>query len=431
VTSISLNGRFFEDQHGDPILVFGDSPWAGITRWSPQQAGQYFTNREANGFNASIISLVGAINNGAPDDEGRTFDGIVPFDGGDITRWNEVYWRRVDEIVRTACIHGNTLFLYPIDGWNVDKAFGHATLGDARRYGTMVATRYSRFPNIVWMSGGDYFPPDIAGPHHSPSEHDAMFEQVLLGIREAGDSRPFSIQLGYQKSISTDSPSWARYVDWNFVYTYLPTYRAVLEAYGRVGERGPLPALLGEANYERENNSSDTPETTDEALRRQMVWALTSGSPGYFYGSDDWEFHPGWEGRMDTAAVRQLGGIRDYFESIEWWNLVPDESADVILAGRGEEVVDDVEMDVLDSDYLTAARLGGEGPLVAYVPTERTVAVDPAKLRRPVARWVDPANATAQPLEVEIEESGLLATPGNNSANGPDWILWLDVAPTG
>jgi hypothetical protein len=324
ITSIDPSGRYFTDQHGAPIFVFGDSPWAGLVRWSPEQAELYFANRQASGFNASIVSLIGAPDNGGPDDDGRTFDGILPFDRGDITRWNEPYWQRVDEYVRSACAHGNTLFLYPIDGWNVSNVFQHATLEDARRYGAMVAERYARFPNIVWMTGGDHFPADIPpGQYVSPGEHDAMFEQVLLGIRSTGDTRPFSIQLGYPTSLSTDSPSWEPYVDFNFVYTYLPTYRAVLDGYGR----GPRPALLSEANYEGENNLPGTPVTTDEVLRRQMAWALTSGSPGYIYGSDDWEFHPGWEGRLDTAAVDQLGRLRELFESFRWWELVPDERA--------------------------------------------------------------------------------------------------------
>lgn len=415
VTAISPNGRYFEDQHGAPILVFGDSPWAGVVRWSPQQAELYFAHREASGFNASIVSLVGSRDNGGPDDDGGTYDGILPFDTGDVTRWHEPYWERVDEYVRSAHAHGNTLFLYPIDGWNVSKAFQHATLDDARRYGALVANRYAHFPNIVWMAGGDHFPSD------PPGRRDAMFENVLLGIRATGDTRPFSIQLGYPASLSTDSPFWERYVDFNFVYTYLPTYRAVLDGY----RRDPRPALLSEANYEGENNLPGTPVTTDEVLRRQMAWALTSGSPGYFYGSDDWEFHPGWEGRLDTAAVGQLGRLRELFEFFDWWTLVPDESSDVIVAGRGEPFVEGVEIGVMGNDHLTAARVGAD-LLVAYVPTTRTVSVDLTKLTHPpIARWVDAANATAPPVEVGIGPSGTVTTPGRNSAAGQDWLLML------
>jgi hypothetical protein len=415
VTSISPRGRYFEDQHGAPVVVFGDSPWAGLVRWSPQQAELYFANRAASGFNASIVSLIGSRENGGPGDDGRTHDGILPFDGDDVTRWNEPYWRRVEEYVRLARAHGNTLFLYPIDGWTVGRAFRHATLEDARRYGAMVAARFARFPNIVWMTGGDHFPGD------APGRHDAMFEQTLLGIRSTGDTRPFSIQLGYPASLSTDSPLWERYADFNVVYTYLPTYRAVLDGY----RRDPRPALLSESNYEGENNLPGTPVTTDEVLRRQMAWALTSGSPGYFYGSDDWEFHPGWEGRLDTAAVGQLGRLRKLFESLDWWELVPDESTDVIVAGRGEPILDGVEVGVMGNEFLTAARVGADS-LVAYVPTARTVTVDLTKLTQPpTARWVDTANATAPPVEVGIGPSGTVTTPGRNCADGQDWLLML------
>ena len=421
-SAIDASGRYFTDQHGIPILVFGDSPWAGMARWSPAQAELYFADREANGFNASIISLIGAPDNGGFDEEGRTFDGILPFAGGDITRWNEPYWQRVDEYVRSACAHGNTLFLYPIDGWNVSNVFKHATLEDARRYGEMVAERYARSPNIVWMTGGDHFPSDLPGQHDSPPEHDAKFEQVLQGIRSTGDTRPFSIQLGYPTSQSTDSPMWEPHVDFNFVYTYLPTYRAVLDAY----RRDQRPALLSEANYEGENNLPGTPVTNDEVLRRQMAWALTSGSPGYFYGSDDWELLPGWEGRLDTPAVAQLGRLRELFESFDWWTLVPDESAEIITAGRGVSVADGVEVGVMGNDHITAARVGTE--LVAYVPTARTVTVDPTKLAQlPTARWVDAADATAPPVETGIDPSGELTTPGRNSAGGEDWLLLLQV----
>jgi hypothetical protein len=419
VSAVEPGGRYFVDQHGAPLLVFGDSPWPGMVRWSPEQAERYFADREARGFNASIVSLVGARANGGPDDDGRTYDQIAPFDLDDVRRWNEPYWKRVDEYIQLACAHGNTLFAYPIDGWTAGTAFANATPEDAYRYGAMVADRYARYPNIVWMTGGDHFPSDLPGRHDSPPEHDAKFEQVLRGIRSTGDRRPFSIQLGYPASISTDSPQWAPHVDFNFVYTYLPTYRAVLDAY----RRDRLPALLSEANYEGENNLPGTPVTGDEVLRRQMAWALTSGSPGYIYGSDDWELLPGWEGRLNTPAVAQLGRLRAFFASIDWWRLVPDESAEVIVGGRGEPVGADVVVGIMGNDYATAARAGGS--LVAYVPTARTMSVDPTKLAQPTARWVDPADATAAPVDAAIDSSGTVTTPGRNSAGGEDWLLLL------
>jgi Protein of unknown function (DUF4038)/Putative collagen-binding domain of a collagenase len=419
VTSISAGGRYFLDQHGNPMLVRGDSPWAGMTRWSPEQAERYFSNREMNGFNASILSLVGAIDNGGPSDDGATFDGVLPFVAGEITNWNEPYWQRVDAIVRSACAHGNTVFLYPMDGWNVGPVFGYANADDARRFGAMVANRYANFPNIAWMTGGDFFARD----RHAND----LFSAMLDGVRSTGNDKPFSIQLGYPKSLSTDSPFWRDRVDWNFVYTYYPTYKAVLDAYRRSGGPDPRPALLGEANYEGENNQPNSPPTTNETLRRQVLWALTSGSPGSFFGSDDWEFHPGWEARLNTPAVTQLQKIRDLFAARTWWTLVPDDQDQLVTEGRGTKLTEDVEQDVLDNDYATGARSPDGSWAVIYVPTARTLTIDTSRFSLPwTANWIDPADASGPPTAAVID-GGRVTTPRANSDGGPDWLLLIEA----
>jgi hypothetical protein len=420
VTSISPDGRYFLDQHGNPLLVRGDSPWAGMTRWSPEQAELYFSNREVRGFNASIVSLVGAIANGAPSDDGATFDGVLPFVDGEITHWNETYWQRVDTIIRSACAHGNTVFLYPMDGWNVGPIFGGANADDARRFGAMVAHRYANFPNIAWMTGGDFFARD----RHAND----LFAAMLDGVRSTGNDKPFSIQLsGTPKSLSTDSPFWRDRVDWNFVYTYNPTYKAVLDAYRRSGGRDPRPALLGEANYEGENNQPNSPPTTNETLRRQVLWALTSGSPGSFFGSDDWEFHPGWEARLNTPAVTQLQKIRDLFAARTWWTLVPDDQDQLVTEGRGTKLTEDAEQDVLDNDYATGARSTDESWAVIYVPTARTLTLDTSRFTRPwTGKWIDPADASAPPIDAVIDR-GQVTSPGTNSDDGPDWLLLIEA----
>lgn len=418
VASVSADGRYFLDQNGNPLLIRGDSPWAGMTRWSPEQAELYFTNRETRGFNASIVSLVGAVANGGPSDDGATFDGLVPFVDGVVTHWNERYWQRVDTILRSACAHGNTIFLYPMDGWNVDKVFSGVDVDEARRFGAMVARRYANFPNLVWMTGGDFFARD----QHA----NEVFAAMLDGIRSTGNDKPFSIQLGYHKSLSTDSPFWQSRVDWNFVYTYQPTYKAVSDAYRRVGGRDPRPALFGEANYEGENNQENTPPTTNETLRRQVLWALTSGSPGDFFGSDDWEFHPGWEARLDTPAVAQLQKIRDFFAARSWWTLVPDDDDPLVTADRGTRLTEDAELDVLDNDYATAARSADGTWGIVYVPTGRTLTLDLARFAPPVTiAWIDPADTSRPPVPT-VADGGKVTTPGVNSDGGSDWLLLIE-----
>lgn len=415
LAAVSDDGRYFVDQYSEPFLVRGDSPWSLMTDLSPDQAELYFADRRENGFNASIVSLLGAVDNGAPSDDGATFDGVLPFDDGDITAWNEEYWSRVETVVRTAAEHGNTLFLYPTDGWVMSTIFAETSLEDCFAYGAMVAERFAEHPNIVWMAGGDYFP--LTNSPEVGSTHDFRITAVLNGIRSTGDQRPFSIQLGYDKSVSTDNPYWAERVDWNFVYTYYPTYKAVLDAYTA---RPVRPALFAEGNYEGENNQGDTAGTTNETLRRQVLWALTSGSPGDVFGSDDWEFHEGWQDRLDTPAVAQVQRLRDLFASLEWWRLVPDVDSRLVTDGRGTRITSDDPMDVLDNDYATAAATPDGTLAVVYVPTARTITVDLSSLAAaPEATWIDPSTGAAR----TVEAGSTYTTPGSNADGDEDWLL--------
>jgi Protein of unknown function (DUF4038)/Putative collagen-binding domain of a collagenase len=419
LTSVSANGRYFLDQYGRPLLLKGDSPWALMTRLSPGQARRWFADRQRQGFNAAIVSLVGATANGAPSDDGATFDGLVPFVDGDILRWQEPYWQRVTAFLQLAADHGITVLLYPIDGWTVGRSFLPRSIDQCHRYGGKVAQRFRDLPNIVWMSGGDYWYAYRAGDPARGTDLDRCIDAMMRGIRAAGDGRPFSVQLKAEKSLSTDIPYWARRVDWNFVYTYYPTYKAVLDARRR---RPAIPAVLGEANYEGENNQHETPPTTDETLRRQVLWSLTSGAAGEFFGSHDWSFHPGWERRLSTRGLTQVARLRELFSTLRWWELAPDTAGELVTAGRGTELTTDEPRDVLENDYVTAARTPDGRLAVVYLPTGRTIAVNRSVLAAGArAVWIDPTSGRRRPAPM----SASFTTPGRNAAGGSDWLLLL------
>lgn len=417
VTSVSPSGRHFLDQYGHPILVKGDAPWAMMSKLSPKQAKLWFKNRDQQGFNAAIVSLVGATINGGANDDGSTFDGLHPFVDGDVLHWREPYWQRVTSYLQMAADHGITVMLYPIDGWTIGHSFVPVSMTQCQDYGRKVAERFRSLPNIVWMTGGDYIPAtkDLA----RGSDVDHCFDAMRRGIRETGDVRPFSIQLFGDKSISNDNPFWAKRIDWNFVYTYYPTYRAVLDAYGRSPK---LPAIMGEANYENENNQPESLPTTDETLRRQVLWALTSGAAGEFVGSDDWEFHDGWERRLLTPAMTQIARLRRLVSSLPWWQLVPDTANQLVTGGRGTLLTSDAPMDVLDNDYVTAAVTPNKRLGVIYVPTARTISINRAALpARCRAVWVDPTSGRSRPAPM----ASTFTTPGTNAGGDTDWLLLL------
>jgi hypothetical protein len=421
VTGVSSNGRYFVDQTGAPILIKGDSPWSMFTDMSPAQVELWAANRQGHGFNSAIVSLIGDTRNGGPSDTGATYDGVLPFVGGNVTQWNETYWARMDNYLTILKNHGITAFLYPIDGWTTlsGGVFYHKTAAESKTYGQMVSARYpaGSYPNIVWMAGGDYQPfddPAVA----------TEFTNMLAGIRAAGDNRIFSIQLNTESS-STDSTTYEPLVSWNFEYSYTSIYAQVLNGYRRpASSRDPRPSLLSESHYEGEGTG-----TVNDVLRRQQLWALTSGSPGEFTGSIDWLFSPGWETRLDTVWVTQAQKMRDYFSSLPNWQLlVPDDVTPLVTAGRGTKASAG-SVDASQNAYVTAAQTADKSLSVVYVPTNvsdtnaRTITLDLSRLPGSYsANWVDPTDATSTQAAT-INGSGQVTTPGLHSDGKRDWLL--------
>ncbi|GFE85215.1 apiosidase-like domain-containing protein [Steroidobacter agaridevorans] len=422
VTGLSSNSRYFVDQVGDPILIKADSPWSMFCNLSAADVELWAANRESLGFNTAIVALIGHTTNGCPAASGATYDGVLPFNGGDVTSWNEAYWTRIDSYMTILMNHGITVILYPMDGWNTlpDGVFAGKSNASIYTYGQMVATRYAGYPNIIWNAGGDYNGWD--------NIINGQFQNLLNGIRAAGDTRLFSTQLG-NETVTTDIAFYERLAQWNFVYTYTTTYQKVLRAYNRApGVRDPRPALFGEGNYEREDWYGSLP-TTDETLRRQQLWALTSGSPGEILGTEDWQFLDAWQTRLGTTWILQATKNRNLFSTLNWHLLVPDEATPLVIAGRGTKITTDQSLDVRANDYVTAAQTPDKSQAVIYVPTNtgntnaRTITLDLTLLLPGyTATWVDPTDATVSQPAI-IDGSGRVTTPGLHADGTRDWLL--------
>jgi hypothetical protein len=187
--------------------------------------------------------------------------------------------------------------------------------------------------------------------------------------------------------------------------------------------------LFSEGNYEGEDNYGG-PATTNETLRRQQLWTLTSGGAGEFTGSQDWQFNAGWQTRLDTVWISQAQKIRNFFSGLNWQLLVPDDTNPVVTAGRGTKITADGYRDVLANDYVTAAQAPDKSQTVVYVPTSlsgastvRTITLNLAKLPASyTAQWVDPTDTTVTQAAT-IDAAGQVTTPGLHSDGTRDWLL--------
>lgn len=446
----SANNRYLVDQNKAPFLMVGDSPQMLVVNLSQAEAATYMANRRKYGVNTLWVNLLCNVLDGC-NKAAVTFDGIAPFIvAGDLSTPNPAYFRRADEMINLAAEHGMTVLLDPIEtsGWlDVLRANG---LSGAFAYGQFLGNRYRGFPNIIWMHGNDF-------QSWRNAADTALVQAVARGIRSADPDHIHTVELNYHTSGSLDDPSWAPLIELDAAYTYFPTYAQVLTEYNRPDFK---PVFMVEANYEFEH-LGNTDGGSTQNLRRQEYWTMLSGATGQLYGSFyTWRFAKGWETNLDTPGAIQLGYMKDFFAPRKWYDLVPDQSHSVVIAGYdgfsglfgkvsaslggssglGGKVLTRIRKwssfgSIPTNAYVTAARTSDGSLAIAYLPSGGAITVDMSKLAGPAtARWYDPTNgayiaAAGAPLANSGEKE--FTPPAQNGAGDGDWVLALEapVAP--
>ncbi len=429
---LSANHRYLVDQNDVPFLIVGDTPQGLMSRLTEEEAESYFADRQAHGFNTmGWIDVVCAGRDFPENKDGSTVDGIHPFTGyvpggSDYTHYdlgkpNDAYFIRLDHIVTLAAKHGIFVFLNPMEtvGWLPTLRNNGATAAYA--YGEYVGNRYKRFPNVGWLSGNDFV------SWNDPKD-DALVQAVAKGIKSVAPGQLQTVELNYETSSSFDDATWVPLISLNGTYTYSPTYMQMLHSYNQT----PVaPVYLLEAHYDQENVGHPPDYGTPPTLRREEYWTMLSGGTGQFYGNFyTWSLSPGWKYYIDTAGVAQLTIWKNFFSSLPWYELVPDQDHSVVTAGLG--TYGTFQTRVSNSDFCAAARTTDGSFVVAYMPTARTVTVNMAALRAPAnAKWFDPTKGmytTVAGGPFANTGTRQFTPPGNNSDGDSDWILMLDAS---
>jgi hypothetical protein len=388
----------------------------------------YFADRQAKGFNSALVGLLVDSYIGGRDDL-STYDGLYPFTSGtgtasDLSSPNMAYWSRIDTMVQLASAHGITLLLNPVEtGALLPMLQANGTAKDFN-FGAFLGNRYKSDPNIIWLNGNDYG--GYQGHQVSIwAANDEYVTAVARGIRSTDPNHLQTVELDGPISDSFDNPTWRPLINLNAAYTYYPTYDEVLKGYN---EPNPDPVFMGEANYEFENNNGGA-ATTDETLRRQEYWSMTSGAAGQLYGNHyTWTLPSDWKKHLDTRAVTELGFVHSLFSTAAWYKLEPDQTHSLLTAGYG---ICTTNGDVLDSDYATAARTADGSLAIVYTPNVRTLTIDLSHFSGPVtARWYDPTTGVFSATDASsLANTGTHAfTPhGKNTRGDSDWVLVLQA----
>ena len=211
------------------------------------------------------------------------------------------------------------------EGWFQDmKKSGKPAL---RAYGRFLGERFRDLPNIVWVMGGDFAPPE---------EDRWTVTEIAEGIREKDDKHPMTAHCARGES-AADTFDKAKWLDVNTTYSSEKSLIDNLRTdYQRKTKR---PFVLIEAIYENEHDA------TPELIRRQAYGAILSGACGEFIGNSPiWHFDgPGtskpsttWQKALDQRGSWDMIRWRNVFVGRPWHSLRPDEKNGIITDGRGE-----------------------------------------------------------------------------------------------
>ena len=427
VTAIagSGTGSYFVDQYQQPILIRGYVIWGLLMnagRWGGTWQSD-LTSAVANlrtlRVNVLYTEPLGNTQNGGATNDGKTWDGVSPFTGGNPATFNDTFWQRTDYLLDLCAAAGITVFLNLAysDDLNTAALAGFTT-GNFTSYGASLGARYKGRRNLVWMMGGDYF-----------DDFNTGITAMFTAIAGQGDTHIKSVQ-NYPETTSrkdiennATNQTGVDNADFNFVYSYNVIYRGIEYAWT---ESSPKPVIWGDGHFDQGSGDRKT-------IRDLLCWALTSGARGNIYGDElTWSWSSGALANMtaNTFTTSDQPRIWDLFASLRnWHKLVPDTDSSLFTAGRGTQ-----------GDYVTGSGGGGgeynnvdtpdtyvtgavtaDGTLaVAYFPSSHTLTVTPTELASGyTVRWVDPISGASTP----ISTASTYTPSGNNSGGTADWLL--------
>ncbi|OFX30498.1 MAG: hypothetical protein A2W90_10695 [Bacteroidetes bacterium GWF2_42_66] len=366
---ISENKRYFVTRQENPFLYHADTGWGIFTKLTTEEAVEYLSFRKSQGFNT--IQAIIAYN---PADVNRY--GQKAFDGNvDFSQPNEAYHDHIIKIIQKADSLGLLIVMAQPwvgccgDGFGITpgNAIQRNGVEKNRMYGEYLGKKFAGLQNLFWIIGGDNDPK-------------ADRECLVAFAESIYSSAPKHQLMTYHASpahSSTDLFQYAPWLGFSMIYTYWrekpnPPIVADLmphvyeEALREWSKTDIMPFVLGESQYEgsgKRGNDMGNPQS----VRRQAWWTILCGGAGHAYGSDLYFFPSDWRDIMRYPGAYQMGYLKQFFDQIPWWTLVPDVRHQAVVSGYG---------DWSKSNYVTTAVSKDKKLMVTYIPEIRPVYVD-------------------------------------------------------
>ncbi len=440
---VALNGErtAFIDQHGQPCFACGDAPQYLLEQLSKADIELYLSDRAARGINLIWLIAADRVYQTKPP---YNLAGDAPFGSADFIDFNEPYWAYLDHVMQRCQAYGITALLMPLfvglkDTQGYLESLKRSDLEVMEVFGKFLGNRYRKYPNLIWLLGGDADPND--------AQAYARLDRLAVAIKAADPDHLMTLEASYVLETGARVPgegyssvdahmiafglvrSW---LDINWIYQPL---EHVVSGSKRGYAQG-LPCLLGEDFYELEHS------TTAAEQRAEGYGSVLSGCRlGRLFGNGAiWPFNspnasnevnagpPTWQSQLGSAGTVGQQLLAKLFRSRSFHQLMPDTSNAVMVVGA--------------DDGSVCARTADGKTIIAYLPSAPTywrelmgrgdsVTIDMSKINDEAGHancnWYHPGTGS-------VTSIGNVANAGLRSFTSPDaddWVLVIDSAGAG
>ena len=416
--SLSANGTHLT-LNGEPFFWLADTAWNGVLKATDEEWEEYLATRAAQGFN--VIQFVCTHWRAYDEEQAFSLDPLVI---------DEDFFARRDRRVQMIREHG--LVPAPVLLWALTENDPGVYLSeeDAITVARYVVERWGGEP-VAWILGGD---------GHYYGEQAERWHRIGRGVFQSESGGVASCATGPADSrpLVTMHPcgqSWVvsefRREPWFGFHGYQSGHgdgdgdlRWLLKGPPECPWEGdPVQPIINlEPNYEGHPAYQSGQAFTDYHVRRAAYWSLlVAPAAGITYGNNSiwwWGREPRvplahealgvvapWQAGLHLPGVGQMTILKDFFESLPWWELRP--AQDLLATQPGQ---DD------PSRFVTVAATPDRSVVVAYLPVGGEVALQGLPEGQQ-ARWFDPRR-------------GVYTAAGSFTApDDQDWVLLLQTTP--
>ena len=424
---VTADGHYLEYENGKPFFWLGDTGWQLFSRLTLPAIKLYLENRASKGFNVIQVCVLGEDKLGKPNRYGQR-----PLINNNPLQPNEKYFALVDSVAK-LCLEKNLfLALMPAWGSKVVQAPGNTVIFDsvtAYHFGKWIGNRYKKFPNIIWMMGGD-----VAAIKDSVN-YIPVWRNMAKGIREGTKNKCL---ITYHPSGYRSSSQWVHqepWLDFNMIQTSHGRHDApVWEFIRKDRDLLPVkPSVDAEPNYEDHPVNPWPKWNVDSGyfraydVRKQLYRCVFAGGLGVTYGHHSiWQFlgereevinyaDRGWINALDRPGAWQAGYLRKLVESRPMKGRTPDNT--FLVAGQGET----------NALHIEAYRGAENSYAMIYIPAGKSITINASFIKgeKLIAWWFNPKDASATKIGLLSGNTEMEFTPPTTGMEN-DWVLVLD-----